>query len=173
MTSDTQDVEALKLGYRRANLAALYAHLRSLIAATLRDDDPVVGLHAMCLSEKGFVYSVSAGATPTLDRVLSGIGSLQGLVTIQAVARMVGDLKQAQVGDQFDPALGKTRCIGCDDGDPDGSHAQEELRRNAQACLGMVVEMTQKFYGDFLSEKARVALGELKAEALPADVKVS
>jgi hypothetical protein len=162
-----------KEGHRRANLAALYAHLRTLLAMTRSKEDPITGIHGVAVTERmRFVY-VAAGATPPLPELLSMIGHLQGKIIEQATARQIGDLKGAGAGDRYNPELDRAQCVQCEDGDPDGSHAEQELRDNGKAWLGLCVEVAQEFYGPYLSEKALALLAELTAEALPAGTDVS
>lgn len=73
--------------------------------------------------------------------------------------------------DQINADTGKTHCIQCADGDPTGQHAIEE--RMEKAFLGVVIRVAEEFYGPYLNDKAKFALAELKAEALPADAAVS
>lgn len=168
-----EELQAIRLGYRRANHAALYAHLRGLIAASLRDKNPVVGLHATIVLESGEVQYTSAGGVPSIDRILGGLGSLQGFMVAQYIAREKGDFKAAKQGDVYNPETGKTHCVGCEDGDPTGEHAKHELEENAKAWLGAVIEVAEKFYGDYLSTDAKEHLRLLKLEALPATSEVS
>lgn len=161
------------IGYRRANHAALYAHLRTLIASTLAGKDLTIGLHGVAVTELGKFTSISAGGTPELQALLQALAHLQGKVIAQAVARRVGDTKTAEVGDQYDPELGRARCVGCGDGDPSGEHAREELRENGRAWLGLTIAVAMEFYGEHLSDRAKELLSELKAEALPMSAEVS
>lgn len=163
----------LLLGYRKSHHAALYAHLRTLFARTRDEKDPATGLHGVLVFESGKYMRISAGATPSIINLLGMMGAMQGEIVQQAVARQVGDFKTAQVGDRYNPELGKTQCVSCDDGDPDGSHAEKELRENGKAWLGLVIEVAVNFYGGYLSPRAQELVAELKGEALPADAEVS
>lgn len=168
-----EEAKRLILGYRKANQAALFANVRSLLARAVVDPDPVVGLHGFYLTESGKALLITAGATPPLKEVLGFLGGLQGLLISSAVARMHEDYKTAQSGDQFDPKLGRTRCVGCDDGDPTGDHARKELEENARAWLGLMIIIGELFYGEHLSDGARRLMADLRAEALPADANIS
>ncbi len=156
-------------GYKRAHLAALYANFRMLLAWS-RLPDPLVGLFGVGITQRGSTYFITAGATPPMATLLSGLGSLQGHIISNAVDRKLGG--KGNSGDQFDPATGKVHCIGCEDGDPTGDHAQEELRENALAWLGVVVGVAQGFYSEHLPPEAHEHLQALAVLALPADTKV-
>lgn len=174
-TTPEELAEALKLqlGYRRANQAALYAHLRVLISRTLDPDDPVTGFHGFYHLESGRQYTVLAGETPQLPGLISGLAYVQGMAIEQSTARKVGDFKGAMAGDRYDPAIDRTHCISCEDGDPTGEHAQEELRENARAWLGLVIAVASGFYGPHLPAEAVAPLLALGKLALPADASVS
>lgn len=167
------EFKRLRDGVRLANHAAFYAHVRTMLAGSLSDEDPVVGFHGIVLLESQRYYAVSAGGTPELPSLLSMLARIQGDVLERAIARAVGDKAKAGQGDQFNPALGKTQCISCETGDPDGSHADEELRENAKAFLGLVVAVATKFYGPYLSYSAKAAVKMLALEALPAGSDIS
>lgn len=164
-------------GIRKAHLAAFYANMRGILAQSLDKKAPICGLHGVTYTfdnagvPRGGIFS--AGCTPHLNQLLTGIGALQGHLTANYISRQVEDLKNSNSGDVFDPELGKPRCVKCNDGDLDGSHAREELEKNARAWLGVVVAIAQEFYGEFLSDNAKVALVALQVEALPADEQVS
>ncbi len=173
MTSENKElIDKEKLGHRRAHQAALYANLRLLIALSLREDNPVLGLHGVYITEKLNTYLITAGSTPEPDVLLSAVGSLQGCVLMDFVARRTGDLANAHIGDTFDAKLGVPRCENCDDGDPDGAHAREELVENARAWLGLMILVAERFYGERLPDVAKRLLCELKAFALLADAEV-
>lgn len=162
----------MEAGYRKANLAALYANLRGVLGATLREENPIVGLIGLAFNGKGEALHIIAGGTPAAEQMLSAIGYLQGKAVSLMVARQVGDMPLAALGDQFNPASGKTHCVGCEDGDPTGGHAEQELRENARAWLGLVIEIAEKYYGEYLTEEARAGLRDLKKEALPFDAAI-
>ena len=175
--SDTVDTRTLneeqKRGLSRAHLAAVYANLRTLLAATLREDDPVIGVFGFSRTERGKSVIITAGATPSIDQLLSCIGWLQGHVTANYVARQIGDMANAGMGDRYNLESGTVHCVSCADGDPTGAHAKEELERNAQAWLGLLVLIAQRVYGEHLPPEAREPLDRLLALALPADTEVS
>ena len=166
------DDQAVRLGYRRAHLAALYANLRAIISASMEKENAAVGFHGVYVKEDTMLYPISSGATPGLPVLLSGMGGLQGIMIENYIARKTGDLTNANIGDNFDPELGKPRCVGCEDGDQDGQHARSELERNALAWLGVVVAVADGFYGEFLPEKVRAMLEELRQHSLPPDTQV-
>ena len=175
-TSDVVATESLteeqRLGIRRAHLAAVYANLRTLLAQTLREKDPVVGVFGFHVTEAGAPGMITAGATPKLQDLLSYLGWLNGHVITHYVARQVGDKANAGTGDGYDLALGATRCDGCEDGDPTGAHAKQELEENARAWLGVVLLVAERFYAPHLTERARALLVELGTEMLPPDAQV-
>lgn len=172
MSEQVELTEEMKLGYRAAHHAALYAHLRWLLSRTLSKENPVIGVHAVCVLETGFT-SFSAGAAPELPTMLSMIGHLQGETIRMATARLVGDRKIAQTGDEFNPATGKAHCLNCEDGDPTGDHAENERRENAKAWLGVVIAVAMEFYGPYMSEEALALLVKLTNESIPAEAKIS
>lgn len=159
--------------YRNAHKAALYAHMRMLLAKTFDATNPLLGLHGVCVYESLGVSCISAGSTPDPHILLGGIGGLQGYVLSSFVSRKLGDVKNAGVGDQVNLTLMKTQCVGCDDGDLDGSHAREELEENARAWLGLVLLVASEFYGEYLNDKAKQLIEQLKLEASPASKEVS
>lgn len=160
-------------GYRKANLAALYAHLRTLLARTVDPDNPVVGFHGIAFSEDLRYYVVSAGSTPELPAMLSALSFLEGLQIKTHIARQLGDHKTAMSGDAFDPATNTVHCVGCEDGDPTGEHAKAELAANAKAWLGLTLLVGQSFYGEHLPAEALAILASLEPFALPAGADVS
>ena len=165
--------ERTRLGYRRANQAALYAHLRTLLAATLVKNNPIIGLHGVLLHENGETMYTSAGGTPlTLAPLFSGLGALQGHLVDQIFARQRGGFKGALTGDTFDPKTGLTHCVACEDGDPSGNHAAHELEENARAWLGLLVEVALSFYGAHLPTQAGLLLDSLQQFTLAPDAKV-
>lgn len=169
---DTLTAEQLE-GYRKAHRAALYAHLRSILAQSSDKRDPLLGLHAVGFFDSGRMGIWSAGMTPPLPVLMSGIGWLQGKVVSNFSHGLYGDHKRAESGDRFDPALGKARCVGCDDGDPAGAHAEEELRENARAWLGLLVGIALDHYGKHLPGPAVELLSQLSGFAIEADAKIS
>lgn len=168
-----ENAERMKQGLRKANRAALYANLRTILVASMRPEKPLVGIHLFGFDEDNRLYIWSAGATPALHDMMRGVGSLQGWLIANAVNMQLGELKKANVGDGYDPLLDKTRCLSCEDGDPTGEHAEEELRLNAKAWLGVTCMVADLFYGPYLSDKTKEALKVLLDEALPANLPVS
>lgn len=164
--------EELK-GYTAANQAALYAHLRTLIAGTLFEKNPVVGFHGVMICQDNRYVTVMAGGTPEPASLYGMLAGLQGEVLTTGIARQIGNIREAKSGDMYDPELNAARCVSCEGGDPTGSHAEEELRENGKAWLGLVIEVAERFYGAYLTEEAKALLMSLRAEALPTNQDVS
>ena len=163
---------AVKLGIRRANLAAFYANVRRMLSWSLDEENPVVGAHGFYYAEDGKTYLLTAGATWGIDKMLADIGALQGQAIGNYLARRTGDLKHAAAGDSYNPDTSTVHCIGCEDGDPTGEHAKEELQKNARAWLGLTVLIAHRFYGGYLPDEAYAHLDALAELALPADAEV-
>lgn len=173
MTETATLTEEQKLGIRRANQAAMYANLRMVLAKSLADDNPIVGVHGFYIAEDWKTYLLGGGVVLPLSVMLSHVGGLQGKLLLEHVARITGDVKNAHIGDSYDKAINAPRCESCDDSDPTGAHALEELKENARAWLGLCVFVAKKFYGPHLPEEAREPLDKLLAMALPADADIS
>ena len=181
MTSETETAaaepkkltpEEITAGYRRAHLAALYANLRDLLAKTLDPINPVLGIYGVAFKHTGAADFIVGGAVPRMS-LMSAIGAMQGEHIANRIAAALDDKKGQGLGDQFNPETGLTHCEACKDGAQDGSHAKEELERNARAWLGLLCLVAGKYYAEHLPPEARGPLDELLKIALPAGEKVS
>lgn len=171
-TATLEDTLKTLEGYRRAQRAALYANIRGILAASLDSKDPVLGVYGMGFRQSGAATFLCGGAVPR-QTLFSAIGAMTGEHTDNRIAHALGDKKGQALGDQYDPKSGKTHCVTCEDGDPTGEHALEELRKNARAWLGLLTDVALGYYGEHLPDGARGPLEELAKLALPAGEPVS
>lgn len=158
-------------GLTEANRAAVFAHLRHVLNNCLHVEHPTVGLIVCTWDALGRGYIHSAGATE-FKRTLSALENAKASRIEQEIAIRTGDIENAELGDQYDEELGATRCVSCEDGDPEGAHAKEELEENARAWLGLLCEVGLEYYGEHISQEAYRLLKELRVFSLPPGTRV-